>query len=190
MTDLPNPSSRRLASALIRVVVAGRDEVLALEEAVLVVPLAEVPRLQRQVRRRLEFRKDLDAAILACGGTPTLDGAFGERLLRTLRGVRGWLFARGARNAYASCTRAAANSIARYAQVGTLELPSDMRFGIDRQHSQVEVDFDELTRLRWSDRRPAAEPGATSLAVTLDDDEGAAFEVWTDDGGRRDDARR
>lgn len=183
MTDLPNSSSQRLVSALIRVVVAGRDEVLALEEAVLVVPLSEVPRLQRQVHRRLAFRNDLDAAILASGGTPTLDGAFGERLLRTLRGVRGWLFARSARNVYGSCTRAALNSIARYEAVRSLELPGDIRFGIEHQHAEVEVDFDELTRLRWSGRRPAVEP--------LDEDsEAAAFESWTDDGGRRDDARR
>jgi hypothetical protein len=148
-------NSNSLGSALIGVVVAGRDEVLALEEAVLVVPLDEVPRLQQQVRRRLEFRHDLDAAILAAGGTPTLDGDFTERLLRTLRGVRGWVFARRAPAAYASCARAAATSIARYGKLRQLELTDDMRFGIEHQYAEVELDYDELTRLRWGTPRLA-----------------------------------
>lgn len=146
------PHARRDARrALNRLIVAGWGEVLAFEEASRIVLAADARRnLREKAARRLVFRSDLSRAVVAFGGVPPT---------RASRLARGSVWARSLRrlvtgphkgDAYAVCVRASERASAKYAHALRSSLPDDIRFGIERQYAEIELDYRELRRLRWA----------------------------------------
>jgi hypothetical protein len=174
-------------SALNRLVVACRDEVIPLEAAALVMGHGERrARLVQQSRRRVIFLRDLCAGVTALGEVPTLAPSYGARLSGALRGVREFFTGKHVGDAYAACARATAKTAQAYSAVLRLKLPDDARFGIERQYAEIELDRVELRRLRWGANLSAL-PGMVddvASSETLESVDQRALEAWGDDGGR------
>lgn len=145
------PHTRRDARrGLNRLIVAGWDEILALEDAIQVVPAADRRgSLPEKAARRRVFRQDLSAAVVALGGVPANGASLTARGRAWARDLRRLLAGPHGGDAYAACSRAAENAADQYTRVLRSGLPDDVRFGIERQHAEVELDSRELRRLRW-----------------------------------------
>jgi uncharacterized protein (TIGR02284 family) len=145
-----NSSSSVARSALNRLVVACRDEVMALDAAALMARDSEcMAQLQQQSRRRAAFRRDLSAGVLALGGVPAKTASYRARLSSALRSLRGFLSVPHQGEAYAACARAAEKTTLAYSTALCLDLPNDVRFSVECQQMEVEFDHRELKRLRW-----------------------------------------
>jgi uncharacterized protein (TIGR02284 family) len=183
--------SRAVCSALNRLIVAGRGEIMALEVAARIVSdMERRARLREQIERRLTFQRDLTAGVTALGGVPATRAASGARLAAAARRVRELMIGPHDGDAYAVCARASARTATAYAKALKLQLPADVTFGLERQYAEVEWDCSELRRVRWGasftplpgrslDRRP--EGSNASAPGELDD--ARALEVWSQEGG-------
>ena len=145
------PNARRDARrGLNRLIVAGWGESIAFDEALRIVQAPDRQRsLQQQAERRRIFRRDLSGAIVAFGGVPAKRASLRARGLAWARGLRRLVTGPHGGDAYAACADAAERATDEYSRVLRFGLPSDVRFGIERQHAEVELDSRELRRLRW-----------------------------------------
>lgn len=147
-------------------------------------------RLCAQVERRAIFQLDLTAAVTALGGVPARHAAGAARLAAGARRVHQLLMGPHEGDAYAACARATETTANAYAKALSLRLPSDVRFGVERQNAEVEWDCGELRRLRWGGTlAPLPGPsvdgqteGAQASAPN-DLDSARALEVWSEEGG-------
>jgi uncharacterized protein (TIGR02284 family) len=185
-------STRTARAALNRLIIACRDEALALDTAARIVQGAERRRrLSHQALRRVVFQRDLSAAVVGLGGRPVTTASYRARVASLARAVRRLLAGPHQGDAYAACARATAKTGAAYTRVLRSKLPADVRFGIERELSEIEWDRDELSRLRFG-ARPAASPAASverdeELAwrarLRLERSDELALETWSDEGG-------
>jgi hypothetical protein len=147
---MQNDSSRTARSGLNRLVVACRDEALALDAAARGIR-GEMTRarIQRQVSRRRTFREDLGTGIVALGGIPAEHGSLGGAMSTALSSV--WRLIAGPHtgDTYAVCARATEKTALAYRSALELELPDDARYGIESQCAEIDLDVTELRRLRW-----------------------------------------
>lgn len=194
---MPNPtpknsSARALRAALNRLIVAGRDEALALDTAARIVQGAERRRrLLHQALRRVVFQHDLSAAVVALGGVPAKSASNRARLSGLARAIRRLLAGPHEGDAYATCARATEKTSGAYARVLRSKLPADVRFGIEREFSEIEWDRSELRRLRFG-ARPSASPIRSAgpeddlvsrARLRLERSDELALETWSDEGG-------
>jgi hypothetical protein len=145
------PNARRdTRRGLNRLIVAGWGEMVALEEAIRIVPGPDQQgNLRQKLERRRLFRGDVSAAVVALGGVPAKRASLRARGLAWGRGLRRLLIGAHGGDAYAACAHAADRATSEYSRVLRFGLPSDVRFGIERQYAEVELDCRELHRLRW-----------------------------------------
>jgi uncharacterized protein (TIGR02284 family) len=187
-----NSSARAVRAALNRLIVAGRDEALALDTAARIVQEADRRRrLLHQALRRVVFQHDLGAAVVALGGTPAKAASYRARIGDLARAIRRLLAGPHEGDAYATCARATENTSGVYARVLRTQLPADVRFGIEREFSEIEWDRRELGRLRFG-ARPTASPVrslepeddlASRARVRLERSDDLALGTWSDEGG-------
>jgi uncharacterized protein (TIGR02284 family) len=180
-----------VAAKLNRLIVAGQDEAQTLRTAARIVGGAERrERLQHQALRRAVFQSDLSAAVVALGGVPAQTGSFHAQLGALARGLRRLLAGPHQGDAYAACARAAEKTSNAYARVLRSSLPSNVRFGLERELSELEWDRDELRRLRFG-ARPAASPVETNPAPGMklrspsssERNDELALGAWSNEGG-------
>jgi uncharacterized protein (TIGR02284 family) len=146
------PAAHRGARrGLNRLIIAGWGELLAFNEAARSVfnPDAQ-RRLHEKAERRRLFGRELSTALVALGGVPAKHASLRARGLALARGFRRLLIGPHQGDAYAVCADAAELSSKEYSRALRASLPDDVRFGIERQHAEVELDCRELRRLRWS----------------------------------------
>lgn len=183
-------SPRAVCSALNRLIVAGRGEIMALVAAARIVDDAERhARLRQQVERRLTFQRDLTAAVSTLGGVPAMYAAGGAMLAARARRVRELMIGPHDGDAYAVCARATERTETAYSKALKLRLPADVAFGLERQSTEIEWDRRELRRLRWGaslsplpERSLDQETGRWNAPSELED--ARALEVWSEEGGR------
>jgi hypothetical protein len=151
---------REARRGLNRLIVAGCNEILALEEAIRIVPPADRRgSLPEKAARRRVFRRDLDAAVVALGGVPANGPSVSARGRAWARNLRRLVAGPHGGDAYAACASAADSAMTAYTRVLRSGLPNDVRFGVERQQAEVELDCRELRRLRWgASTAPAAPP--------------------------------
>ena len=134
--------------ALNRLIVACRDEAIALDLAALRIQGPErKERVMEQLRRRTVFCSDLSAGVIALGGVPADRPSLRARfagLLATLEKTPPQPTYHG--SVYAACARAVERTTRAYTKALHLDLPADVRFGLERQFVEVEYDRKEL---RW-----------------------------------------
>lgn len=154
------PNARRDARrGLNRLIVAGWGEVLALEEAIRIVPVADRSgNLPEKAARRRVFRQDLSAAVVALGGVPANGASVTARSRSWARSLRRLVAGPHEGDAYAACARAAECATSEYTRVLRSGLPNDVRFGVERQHAEIDLDCRELRRLRWGASPAPAAP--------------------------------
>jgi hypothetical protein len=154
------PHARRDARrGLNRLIVAGWGELLALEEAIRIVPAADRRgSLPEKAARRRVFRQDLSAAVVALGGVPANGASVGARSRSWARDLRRLVAGPHGGDAYAACARAAESATNEYTRVLRSGLPNDVRFGVERQHAEIDLDCRELRRLRWGGSPASAAP--------------------------------
>jgi uncharacterized protein (TIGR02284 family) len=187
-----NSSAGAVRAALNRLIVAGRDEALALDTAARIVQGTEHRRrLLHQALRRVVFQHDLGAAVVALGGTPAKAASYRARVGDLARAIRRLLAGPHEGDAYATCARATEKTCSAYARVLRSKLPADVRFGIERELSEIECDRRELGRLRFG-ARPTASPTrdagpeddlASRARLRLERSDELALETWSDEGG-------
>ena len=186
-------STRSLGSALNRIMLACRDEVIPLDSAARLMEGSERKlRLLRQSQRRTVFLRDLGAAVIALGGVPASGASSRARLLGELRGIRALLAGYHSGDAYAACARATENTASAYFAALQSELPADIRFGLERQYAEIEVDRGELRRLRWGasptamagDRAKQLEDKSVPATTLPGDGDDRALGTWGDEGGQ------
>jgi len=147
---MSNGSSTRTRRALNRLLVDSYDETLALTEAAdLMREPARALWLRARASRRKTFRRDLCAGVKSFDGTPADGPSLAARYWSMLRRFRTSLTGAHAGDAYAACARATAKSVLGYGDTLGLELPDDVRFGLQIQYEELEADRVELRRLRW-----------------------------------------
>jgi uncharacterized protein (TIGR02284 family) len=183
-----------VCGTLNRLLVADRDERLALDEAAGIVRGPERrARLSQQGQRRRVFERDLSRAIVALGGVPSTAVSYRARMGKAARKLRSLLSGPHEGDAYAACARAAVRTSDAYARALRSKLPSDVRFGVEREFSEIEWDRLELGRLRFG-ALPTASPAmngdanddAASAARVRESNDGRALGVWSDEGGAGD----
>jgi len=168
--------------ALNRLIVACLNEIAALNAAVNVIHRGPgASRLQRQSHRRGVFRQDLVAGVVALRGVPARKTSMLANLRSSMRDLKGLLSGPHEGDAYEACARTTARSARAYSAALALDLPSDMRFGVERQYAEIESDREELRRMRWG-AKPSAFPGRSVENDTESDR--LALASWRDDGGR------
>lgn len=184
-------SSATVCTTLNRLLVADRDERLALDDAAVIVQgAARRSRLSQQVLRRRVFERDLSRAIVALGGLPATATSYRARIAKAARRLRSLLAGPHEGDAYAACARAAVKTSDAYARALRSRLPTDVRFGVQREFSEIEWDRLELGRLRFG-ALPAALPtinaepndGVVPSDWVRQQNEELALETWSDDGG-------
>jgi hypothetical protein len=163
------------------IVVACRDEELALEAAAMAVLGAERRlSLQCQSRRKVLLRRDLGAAVVALGGVPPSVGSRGARLRLVVWKTRDLIVRRRPGEDYDACARAADETAHAYSHALSMDLPLDVRHTLDVRKIEVDSDRQEIRRLRRGG-------GPTPLALAAPDarreSDRRAIEVWGDDGG-------
>ena len=186
-----NWSPDKTCVALNRLVVADLDEGLVLGAAALVVQGSEARRrLLHQVLRRGVFEGDLSTAITALGGRPTRKGSYRAKVTAAARRIRQILVGGHEGDAYAACARATERTSAAYTRALRLELPADVRFGVEQELFEIQRDRLELGRLRFG-ARPASSPVGSArpengkafdapLSARNDED---ALGAWSNEGG-------
>lgn len=190
-TGRAEASPRAVSSALNRLIIAGRSEIMVLAAAARIVHGAERRgRLRAQVERRIVFQHDLAAGVTALGGVPATHASSGTWLAVRGRRVRQVLIGPHEGDAYAACARSTEKTATAYAKVLTLGLPPDVEFGVASQYAEVEWDRRELRRLRWgaslapvpgqSGRQQIERSSASAPSEAVD---ARALEVWSEEGG-------
>ena len=182
---------RAIRSALNRLIIAGRNEIITLEEAARVVDGAERrSRLRQQAKRRAIFRRDLALALNALGGVPAQHASGMARLAVGARRIRRLLMGPHDGDAYALCARATERTATAYAKALKLTLPADVRFGVESQYDEIEWDRGELRRLRWGASlsplpggRAETKPERLDAASRNELADERALEDWSEDGG-------
>lgn len=153
-----NWSPDEICVALNRLVVANLDESLVLGAAALVMQASQSRRrLSHQVLRRGVFEGDLSKAITALGGTPTRKGSYRAKVTATARRIRQILVGGHEGDAYAACARATEKTSAAYTRTLRSTLPADVRFGVEQELREIQLDHLELVRLRFG-ARPSSSP--------------------------------
>ena len=186
-----NWSPDRTCVALNRLVVADLDEGLVLGAAALVVKGSEARRrlLQQELRHGV-FEGDLSKAITALGGRPIRKGSYRAKVMAAARLIRQMLVGGHEGDAYAACARATEKTNAAYTRALRLELPADVRFGVEQELIEIQRDCLELGRLRFG-ARPASPVGSArpengkafdAPLHSARDDEGA-LGAWSNEGG-------
>jgi len=140
--------SKRACRALNRLLVACRDEAMALDLAVLRMQRPERrERLAEQLRRRTVFRDDLGAAIVALGGVPVQRPSYRAKLRSIFASFEETpLVWPHVGTAYRACARSVERTARAYARALALDLPEGVRYGLERQYEEIEYDRKEL---RW-----------------------------------------
>ncbi|HET7539603.1 MAG TPA: hypothetical protein VFK05_07020 [Polyangiaceae bacterium] len=187
-----NWSPDKTCVALNRLVVADLDEGLVLGAAAVVVQGSEARRrLLHQVLRRRVFEGDLSKAITALGGRPIRKGSYRAKVTAVAQRIRQILVGGHEGDAYAACARATEKTSAAYTRALRLELPADVRFGLEQELFEIQCDRLELGRLRFG-ARPASSPvggkrpengeafDAPLYSARNDED---ALEAWSNEGG-------
>jgi uncharacterized protein (TIGR02284 family) len=151
-------SARTVSRALNRLSVACQDEVTALEPAARRLGGERGARLSMQSARRAVFVRDLAAGVLELGGVPAKQPSYGARVSAALRGVRELATGVHQGSHYVACEHAAENTADAYSSALGLELPPDVRFGLERQFAEVSFDQKELHWLRFGGD-PSEAPG-------------------------------
>ncbi len=188
---LTTASLRAARSALNRLIVAGRGEIMVLDVGARIVDGTERrARLRQQIERRLVFQRDLANAVTALGGVPATHATSAARIAGVARGVRRLMAGPHEGDAYAACARATERTASAYSQALRLELPADVRFGVEQQDAEVEWDRSELRRLRWgaslaplpsrSVHGQTERPNGSAPSAI---DDARALEVWSEEGG-------
>lgn len=180
-------SSRSVRSALNCLIVAGRGEIIALDAGARVVDDTERrTRLREQAQRRAVFRRDLAAAVTALGGVPAPRATGSARFAAGARRVRELMIGPHEGDAYAACAHATEMTVTAYAKALKLELPADVKFGVERQYAEIEWDWHELRRLRWGAAlSPLPDPGRRGPPQRAPGklDEERALGAWSNEGG-------
>jgi hypothetical protein len=156
-------SPRATRAVLNRLLLACRSEERALGRAASGFLGERRARLRLQEARRLTFQDDLCAGIIALGGRPKTGRSFSARLLAAVGGIRERISGARTENAYAACARATERTERAYAKALRVALPTDVHFGVERQHAEVDFDRKELRWLRHGGtlgRAPGASVGA------------------------------
>jgi hypothetical protein len=180
--------SPRVARAVLnRLLIACRNEEGALGRAASALSGERRARLRQQASRRLTFQGDLCAGIVALGGRPETGRSPSARLLAAVSAVREGIFTAraGAVSPYAACARATERTERAYAKALRVELPTDVRFGVERQHVEIAFDRKELRWLRHGGSLGRT-PG-TSIPLRVRDaaqEDEHALQIWAEDGGR------
>lgn len=147
MTPRAQRDTRR---GLNRLIVAGCGELLVLGEGARLVPGSSAQRsLRDKAERRRVFGHDLGSAVVTLGGVPAKRASLRALGMAWARSLRRLLAGPHRGDAYAACARAAERTSREYSRVLRLGLPDDVRFGLEQQHAEVELDCRELRRLRW-----------------------------------------
>lgn len=137
-------------TALNRVIGRCSDEIAALNEAAGVCRGGErAVQFQQRAQGRAKSIEALRAGVVALGGVPSEGGSYTEKVSSSWRAFKRLFTGPHAGDVYAVCARAAAKTSAAYATALEVELPSDLRLRLERQHRDVEVDYRQLRRLRW-----------------------------------------
>jgi len=160
MPDLAkgNGSRRALRVALNRLIVAGHDESLALNEAARTVAGGERrARLLHQALRRVDFRRDLSATVVELGGAPASASSYRARLSGLRRALHRLLAGPHQGDAYAACARATEKTTDAYARVLRSTMTADIRGRLEHELTEIDWDGRELRRLRWG-ARPSTDP--------------------------------
>src|SRR6478736_1692181 len=187
-----NWSPNKTCIALNRLVVADLGEGLVLSAAAVVVQGSDARRrLLHQVLRRSVFEGDLSTAIIALGGRPIRKGSYRAKVMAVARRIRQLLVGGHEGDAYAACARATQKTSAAYIRALRLELPADVRFGVEQELFEIQRDRVELGRLRFG-ARPASSPVGRERPENGEacdapqhcarNDEGA-LGVWSNEGG-------
>ena len=151
-------SARTVGRALNRLSVACRDEVTALDPAARRMGGERGARLRMQSARRAVFVHDLAAGVLALGGTPASQPSYGARASAALRSVRELATGVHQGSHYVACEHAAEKTADACSHALGLQLPADVRFGVERQLAEVSFDQKELHWLRFGGD-PSGAPG-------------------------------
>jgi hypothetical protein len=151
-------SARTVSRALNRLSVACQDEVTALEPAARRMGGERGARLKMQSARRAVFVHDLAAGVLALGGVPSTRPSYGARVSAALRSVRELATGVHQGTHYVACEHAAENTAEACSNALGLDLPDDVRFGLERQLAEVSFDQKELHWLRFGGD-PSEAPG-------------------------------
>jgi hypothetical protein len=178
-------SSRVARAVLNRLLVVCRSEERALGRAASGLRGERRARLRQQESRRLTFQGDLCAGIVALGGRPETGRSLSARLLAAATGLGERLLGGRTESPYAACARATERTERAYAKALRVALPTDVHFGIERQHAEIEFDRRELRWLRHGGSLGRT-PGAVvplPVPVTAQRDE-QALQTWAEDGGR------
>lgn len=143
-------AQRDTRRGLNRLIVAGYGELLALDEALRIVPDSSAQRsLREKAERRRVFGRDLGRAVVILGGVPAKRASLRAQGMAWARSLRRLLAGPHGGDAYAACAHAAERTSSEYSRVLRLGLPDDVRFGVGHQYAEVELDCRELRRLRW-----------------------------------------
>lgn len=184
MSEIPVKAELR---ALNRIIVACYAEVAAFEEAAGVIHGGEgTLRLQQLARRRANFLRDLRSGVVALGKVPAAGPSYAVKLASGWRYLKRFLVGSHAGDAYRVCAGATAKTMLAYANALDVELPSDVRFGLEHQYREVQLDWEELRRRRWgaTPRRSKQEIPDAETAPFADAERDQALQSWDDDGGR------
>jgi hypothetical protein len=183
--------SKLVCSALNRLAVACFDEEAALLGDAISVEGERGRRLRVQASRRKVFRSDLGAGVMAFGGVPVRAGSYGVTLAGALRSIRRFFVGARRGDVCARSAQAVERTARAYSTALELALPSDVRFGLERQCVEIEFDRRELRWLRWGGSLgplPASSAqealGQPPLAADREADHERALGRWGDDGGR------
>jgi hypothetical protein len=144
--------------ALNRISVACLDEVVALEPAARELGGDRGARLTRQAARRGVFVRDLAAGVLALGGVPKDRSSYGARVSAALRSVHQLAVGPHHGTHYVTCEHAAEKTAEACSRALDLELPADVRFGVERQFAEADFDRKELHWLSFGGD-PGGAPG-------------------------------
>lgn len=151
-----------------RLAVVCHDEVLALDTAAGALGGERGARLRHQASRRGVFLGDLRKGVLALGGVPARGASYWARVSGALRAAGDIVTGPQRVSAYVNCARATQKTADTYAKALGLELPADVRFGVEQQRAEVEVDRQELRWLRWGGSLSAPHrDSAPALATTI-----------------------
>lgn len=150
MTKTPSETRMRVGrSALNHLLVACGAEVAALNEAAGIVQgVGRTSRLRQQADRRAIFMRDVRGGVVTLGGLPARASS-SNKLSSSWRHLKRVLSEPHSGDAYAACARATAKTVHAYAAALDLNLPSDVRFGLERQYRETQSDYEELRRLRF-----------------------------------------
>jgi uncharacterized protein (TIGR02284 family) len=146
----PRSSSRATRATLNRLLVAARDESIALHEAVRYVEGTEARRWLLQLAlRRDAVQRDLANDVVNLGGAPERALSFRARWGSWQRAVSRLLLGPHQGDAYDCCARAAARTSRAYSAAIDSSSTDQVRQRLERELVEVNRDCDQLRNLRW-----------------------------------------